>query len=510
MTVSMSEPSFKFCGPDRAARLRTLRDKIAPILANRVHRHFTDHSVSHSDRVVQLVETLSDALPEDKRLREDEAFILYAACYTHDVGMHNERAGEHGRLATALAESGTAWSELSDERRLDLIRQRHHEVSADMIIASRRFDRTGYTLPPIGLALDDSDYAGEIAAVAESHVVDTESARYAELVGTQSGSRRLRLLSALLRLSDILDEAQHRALRSQAETLDLNVESLMHWWRHYYTREVFLDIQRNIITIYFEFPQDRGDEYEGIIPELQMPWVRREVDRHREVFAENRLVWHVNSVVRRGAFATLDPMPERVMVRMLQTVAKQKAEDASSSKKTLLDYQEQARSFGNQQIENLHAAREECDTNEYLQAMVRAATDLHETGGTLSAISRLQSAIHFSTKNGRSADTRIHVGAAITLGRLLLERRDNRTAARAFGDATAAAVSLPDSDEIKASFYRWLAKANFMAGSFPGGREAAANALRLLPEGADRDDLQADLQEATMLEGLDPEETADA
>jgi HD superfamily phosphodiesterase len=123
----MSEPTFSLCNATCAARLATLRNRIAPILSNRVHRHYTDHSVSHSDRVAVRTEKLAAPLTADKRLSNDEAFILYAACYAHDVGMQNERAGLHGRLAQELASSGTTWSELSEERRLDLLRKRHHE-----------------------------------------------------------------------------------------------------------------------------------------------------------------------------------------------------------------------------------------------------------------------------------------------------------------------------------------------------------------------------------------------
>jgi hypothetical protein len=191
-----------------------------------------------------------------------------------------------------------------------------------MIVASRRLNGTGYDAPPIGLALDDADFPGEIAAVAESHLVDTSSARYATLVGTPAGSLRLRLLSGLLRLADILDEAQHRALRAQAETLLLNDESPMHWWRHYYTREVVLDPANSLATICFEFPRDLQREYEKVVPELQVPWVRREFDRHREVFAANGLAWAVNSTVRQKAFSTLDVMPSSVMAQMLQAVAR--------------------------------------------------------------------------------------------------------------------------------------------------------------------------------------------
>ena len=97
--------------------------------------------------------------------------------------------------------------------------------------------------------------------------------------------------------------------------------------------------------------------------------------------------------------------------------------------------------------------------------------------------------------------------AASTLGRLLVSRGDNRDAVNALMNANDAAAQLADSDEVKAHFYRWLAKANLIAGYFPAGREAATKALQLLPVGSEREDMQADLDEAIMLEGLDPQTT---
>src|SRR5690349_20147721 len=94
-------PAYKLLrSAPRRSRLNDLREKIARVLSNRLHTHFTDHSIDHSDRLAVLAQQL--ASPLRRKLSSEEAFVLYAACYFHDSGMHNENAGIQGRLAARL------------------------------------------------------------------------------------------------------------------------------------------------------------------------------------------------------------------------------------------------------------------------------------------------------------------------------------------------------------------------------------------------------------------------
>src|SRR5687768_14069827 len=75
------------------ARLTELRERVAPILANNLLPHFTDHSVAHSDSLVRIVDQLIQPLQQSaQRLTQDELQILYSACYLHDIGMQYENA----------------------------------------------------------------------------------------------------------------------------------------------------------------------------------------------------------------------------------------------------------------------------------------------------------------------------------------------------------------------------------------------------------------------------------
>jgi len=308
--------------------LLDLRDKVSRVLSNRLHTHFTDHSVFHSDRVAKLTQELAAPLRRKHELKEDEAFVLYAAAYLHDIGMQNENAGRTGMFGEWIRGAGQEWARVPREEKLDLIRQHHHRISADMVLAS-----VNSGSPPIGYSLTEEDHPSKIAATCEAHGIDARCERYREL--TEADKRptiRLRLLSALLRLADILDEVHYRAFDEQLRTLDPSLESRMHWWRLYYTRDVDVERDRNRVTVWFGFPEAERDEYTEIVIPLQMPAIEQELSCHREVLAENGLSWHIGWQVERPAFSTLDTMPPEVKGLMLEEVARRRRLAAEKSR----------------------------------------------------------------------------------------------------------------------------------------------------------------------------------
>jgi HD superfamily phosphodiesterase len=124
--VATAGPKFRLVSADRRAELKVLRKSVEPIFRNRLHAHYTDHSIIHCDRVAELAEKLLAPLKKSAKLNDDEGFVLYASCYLHDIGMHNEKAGESGRLADSLKATARKWSDIQQDERLDLIRQYHH------------------------------------------------------------------------------------------------------------------------------------------------------------------------------------------------------------------------------------------------------------------------------------------------------------------------------------------------------------------------------------------------
>src|SRR5260221_8097219 len=88
-----AKPNFGHLANERSrALVIQLRSAVEPILANNILCHFTDHSVSHSDNVCELVDALVENLhTTNYQLSEDELIVLYSSCYLHDVGMQYEK-----------------------------------------------------------------------------------------------------------------------------------------------------------------------------------------------------------------------------------------------------------------------------------------------------------------------------------------------------------------------------------------------------------------------------------
>ena len=486
--------AFRLVSRERRARLQDLRAGVEPIYKNRLHRHFTDHSIEHCDRVGSLAEKL--LAPLKKKLSDDEGSILYGGAYLHDIGMHNEAAGQTRRLAARLKQSRQDWAKIDFESRLDLIRKYHHEISADMVFSSVRSGT-----PLIGFTLDDKDMPGEVAAICEAHCVDTAAPRYEELIAKpERPTMRLRLLAAILRLADVLDEAHHRALVNQARVLELPLESKMHWWRHYYTREVEVDPVKNRITIVFEFPPGKRDNYAKVVPSLQVPWVEQEFARHRAALAEQGLNWHLASVIPERPFETLDQMPPDVEALMLQELARRKQFAAQQSRIDLLAHFDVSRTHLVEQLRAVEAKRASTDPADYLRDVLRLTRDLWELGSHTTARAQLRSAMFFATTNGRSVDPQLHVRAATDLSRMHGDD-DPRSSVAALTNVEKTAEAMPDSAPEKVQFYKLLASVALRAGAFSQGSAAALAAMNLLGKDPAAEAIKAEMAEATFIEG---------
>jgi len=225
---------------DRHRALENLRAAAARIWERPLHRYFTDHGVTHSERICTLLDGLTAGMMQtDKRLVPTEAFVLLAAASLHDIGMQDERfAGGD----------------------LEEIRAHHHEQTAEMIY--QVFEDPQHAFPiPLG---DDPALVEAIALVAAGHrKVDLAGGEYAPL---QLGDEtlRLRLLAALLRFADELDIDHRRVDLEQMKLLNLPVESQLHWWRCHYVAGV--SIVDEYIRVAYRFPKHRPDYEELIIP----------------------------------------------------------------------------------------------------------------------------------------------------------------------------------------------------------------------------------------------------
>ena len=236
-------------------RLAAVRDAVKNLLDGNFLPSFTDHSVTHSDQICDLIDRLTQPLNQANQLSDNEAFILYCAAYLHDAGLQHQRANETQVIDTILTEHypGREWGDLDVETRHTIVREQHHRISGEMITQS--INAPHPTI--LGVQLTDEWWPGQIRAISIGHNLDMDGKdhdEYCELTKNW-GSVRMSLLSALLRLADILDESHRRSHLFLERTRALSLESRMHWWRHYYVAEVHIDPVAHNITLWFDFPR---------------------------------------------------------------------------------------------------------------------------------------------------------------------------------------------------------------------------------------------------------------
>ncbi len=274
----------------------------------------------------------------------------------------------------------------------------------------------------------------------------------------------------------------------------------MHWWRHYYTREVEIDPAKNRVTVVFGFPAGKSEQYSKLIPALQMPWVEQEFSRHRAVLAENGLSWHLSWVVQESPFDTLEQMPPDVESYMLQQLARQKQLAATQSRIDLLSQFDASRAHLLTQLSAVEATSATAEPAEYLQQVLKQTLDLWELGSHLTARTRLKSALFFATSNGRSVDSALQVHAATELAKME-EQQDPRGSVTELRSVQKIAEALADGVSEKTAFYRTLATLALRAGAFAEGSAAAEVAIRLIGNSTDAENIRAEVAEASLFEG---------
>jgi hypothetical protein len=439
------------------ARLLSLRASLTPILATNLMRHFTDHSVAHSDQICDLIDHLTSPMSAAP-LTDIEAFIIYAAAYVHDVGMQHERCDETltiGNILNGPPFFGRKWIDLEERTRYDLLRRFHHRISAEMVKSC--LDAPQPTI--LGIQLTRQDYTGFIAALAEAHCEPTDTPRYAEL--TQEGPNiRMPLLAGLLRLADILDESQRRTQISRELTVQLDHESRMHWWRHYYVAEVTFHPDLKHFKIWFDFPPDRRSEYTRLIPELQRPWIEAELIAHRSVLTANEIGWYLEVSEVSSVHSTAVPMPPEVQLRMVQELEGRRRAKELDDRLVALQQLENAQAIVAECLDNIRAST--AKPVEKLQLAESLVQQLKTLGGLHDA-SMIFYEVYSSLRDELSIDDKITYGQR--LGELLLTDRMQRLAASVLADIQPVVDKLPVTDKGRITF------------NILWGRTALANAV---------------------------------
>jgi len=297
MTRREEESIFRFISdPQIITDLEFLKKNSTQVLRNDLLKGYTDHSDHHSCRVVENASRLiSNAV---QHFNDDMLSTLYAACWLHDYGMHVENLDD----STYVKTHRVKWRKLSRKEKYDFIRDHHHRLSAEHVM---RLCREGKSKEVnVGQIL----YPGAVASLCAMHCLDVDGDEYKKLADGQKDIN-IRLLSAVLRLADILDENSDRALAVQRETRELSPESLKHWWRLYYT-QVNIRPEKNRTDIFFSVPRNDNRDYELILKNLQLPYIEKEFRIHEDIFDANDMHFRINDDCLIAEYPDRDEMPQ--------------------------------------------------------------------------------------------------------------------------------------------------------------------------------------------------------
>lgn len=210
-----------------------VQDATRTIWEQRLHKNYTRHGLDHSEKIITILGDLLDSNPN--LLNEHERFVIIASIYLHDVGMQFPKY------------SGLQKKVEYSNQELELIRENHHEASANLILDSVSADCD------ISLGLGQcNEYVKFIAEVSRYH----RKLPLSELKNKSFVQENIRipLLAALLRIGDELHVDFSRVNMTILKMWEIPIESKFHWWSHYYVQNV--SCKNGIIELYFRFPRE--------------------------------------------------------------------------------------------------------------------------------------------------------------------------------------------------------------------------------------------------------------
>ncbi len=218
---------------------------------------FTDHGPAHSDRVAQRV----DEILGGESLSADEAYVIHAACWLHDIGMQDYGLLEdrdHSRRATAPLNPS--------ERRL--IREMHAARGQDILVEpTLRCVRLRGRDGAVRVEVMDG-YWRHVGVVVGAHSTNGFAA-LGDIVDQGPGEARdfrYKLLGALLLIADECDLSYARAHGVEQYGIErIDSESLLHMLKHRYVQRSTIcrsssDVNGRQLEIVYNWPDSQDVE----------------------------------------------------------------------------------------------------------------------------------------------------------------------------------------------------------------------------------------------------------
>ncbi len=210
----MAHPLMTRLTVDWQRAVENVRQAALDLLARPARRHAVDHGLAHAERVVALLDGLTETLMtrQEYRLAQEEIYVLLAAAHLHAIGLQDEQAEPDAlkRLST------------------------YPVLSAEMIYRAIELPAQATHL---GLLNDPSLIEITVLVVQRHGETLYPSPDYDDLpVG--SSTVRPRLLAALVHLADKLDLDCRRVDLEQLKLMHLAPDEALDWWLHHYVSGV--------------------------------------------------------------------------------------------------------------------------------------------------------------------------------------------------------------------------------------------------------------------------------
>jgi len=258
------------------ASLTALREATEGIWAPeapRIIQDYTDHSITHSERVAGFAARLL-AANEGRELSAQEIYLLLAGIYLHDIGMQcdvcrfseiKERGEELGGKFELEFDVDTSSGYSLDQQKA--VRDNHQYLTAAWIDYARR---TGTTVLGPAARTIPEDLVADLMDICKYH--SRLPLTGCPLFFRFDPTHRKQLVAALLRFADELDVDGNRASIETVKTFRLPPRSSVYWWLHNRTKVVLS--ARNVILLTIRLHPDDAKQYgpfvhAGFITEFQ-------------------------------------------------------------------------------------------------------------------------------------------------------------------------------------------------------------------------------------------------
>jgi hypothetical protein len=265
----------------------------------RIISDFTDHGVSHIQRLAAFAENILKA-NRDKPLTVQEMYLLLGGIYLHDIGMqcdvrHFPQILTRAKRLIRVAQkeeptldagfksnfTATRASDYSVDEQKE-IRRNHQFLSAAWIqyaveTSETLFGLAARSIPPSLI----SDLMNVCTYHTKRSIDVCPEAFELDVTG------RLRLVAALLRFSDELDIDGTRVKMSTVETYSMDPRNSVFWWLHNATKIQFDPYKVNVIHLSVSLHPSDFKKYGAFVQDLSIGEFRNKNHSVMEVLVRN-------------------------------------------------------------------------------------------------------------------------------------------------------------------------------------------------------------------------------